>query len=134
MKMFSDCSGECCVCACGGFCLAGHGDDDFTPASKESVIDNLDNGKYPNYTEYMIQYLSNQYGYIYDIKNVGSKKIKNTHCEQPTEESFGGYTYKVVVAGKCVACGKLIDDDNIFLCKDCRKKQNCGADMRGERE
>ena len=35
MKMFSDCSGECCVCACGGFCLAGIGDDDFSPASKE---------------------------------------------------------------------------------------------------
>lgn len=28
MKMFSDCSGECCVCAVGNHCVAGHGDDE----------------------------------------------------------------------------------------------------------
>ena len=37
MKMFSDCSGECCVCANGGYCIAGHGDDYFSPASKDSL-------------------------------------------------------------------------------------------------
>lgn len=57
MKMFSDCSGECCVCACGDFCLAGHGDDDFSPASTEQVRERLDNGRYPNYIDYMIGYL-----------------------------------------------------------------------------
>jgi len=35
MKMFSDCSGPCLVCACkSGMCLAGHGDDDFSLADK----------------------------------------------------------------------------------------------------
>lgn len=65
MKFFSDCSGECCVCGCGGFCLAGHGDDDFCLASKERIIENLDNGKYPSYTDYMINTLKNVYGYEY---------------------------------------------------------------------
>lgn len=65
MKMFSDCSGECCVCACGEFCLAGHGDDDFFLASKEKIIENLDNGKYSSYTDYMINILKNVYGYEY---------------------------------------------------------------------
>ena len=74
MKMFSDCSGECCVCSHGDFCLAGHGDDDFSPASKEKIIENLDEGRYPSYTEYMIKHLANRYGYIYDIKNIGKKK------------------------------------------------------------
>lgn len=126
MKMFSECSGECCVCSCGGFCLAGHGDDDFSLASKEKIIENLDEGKYPNYTEYMIKCLANEYRYVYDIKNVGrKKKEKQLTNKQPIEESFGGYTWKVVVAGKCVSCGKHIDDyDNIFLCKDCQSKQN----------
>lgn len=48
MKMFSDCSGECCVCG-GGWCMAGHGDDDFYPASKEEIIDRLRAGEYPAY-------------------------------------------------------------------------------------
>lgn len=65
MKMFSDCSGECCVCACGGFCLAGHGDDDYWPASKEQIIDRLTKGQYPDYTQYMIDHLKSQHGYVY---------------------------------------------------------------------
>ena len=54
MKMFSDCSGECCVCVCGDFCLAGHGDDDYWPASDEKIIKRLDKGQYPDYREMMI--------------------------------------------------------------------------------
>lgn len=30
---------------------------------------------------------------------------------------------KVVVAGNCLLCGKPIDDNNIFICNDCKKKQ-----------
>lgn len=40
MKMFSDCSGPCEDCEIGmsgGPCLAGHGDDDFVPASEKSL-------------------------------------------------------------------------------------------------
>ena len=48
MKMFSDCSGECCVCAFGNFCLAGHGDDDYRLASKEKIIDRLNRNEYKN--------------------------------------------------------------------------------------
>lgn len=58
MKLFSDCSGECCVCACAGGCLAGHGDDDFYPATKEQVIDRLDKAQYKDYKDYMIGYLA----------------------------------------------------------------------------
>lgn len=64
MKMFSDCSGECCICACGGFCLAGHGDDDFSPATKEQVIKRLNEGSYPRYRQTMINYLK-QFGIDY---------------------------------------------------------------------
>lgn len=69
MKMFSDCSGECCVCANGGYCIAGHGDDYFSPASKERIIDNLNKGKYPSHTDYMIKYLVDKYDYIYNKKD-----------------------------------------------------------------
>ena len=39
MKMFSDCSGKCedCVIHYTGGCLAGHGDDDFSPISEETA-------------------------------------------------------------------------------------------------
>lgn len=66
MKMFSNCSGECCVCANGGACLTRHSDDDFSPASKEQIIENLDKGRYPYYTGYMIQYLASEFDYVYD--------------------------------------------------------------------
>ena len=71
MKMFSNCSGECCVCACGGFCLAGHGDDDFTPANKTTIIENLNKGKYPQYKDYMIRYLKIKFDYDYQAEGGG---------------------------------------------------------------
>ena len=66
MKMFSDCSGKCCICACGDFCLAGHGDDDFSPASKEQIIKRLKDGQYKSYTQTMKNYLQVYHGYIYE--------------------------------------------------------------------
>lgn len=40
MKMFSDCSGQCKDCSINysGGCLAGHGDDDFTPITEKEAI------------------------------------------------------------------------------------------------
>lgn len=73
MKMFSDCSGECCLCACAGHCLAGHGDDDFIPASKEQIIDRLDRGEWINYTHTMKYYLKDNFGYNYDGIKKGEK-------------------------------------------------------------
>ena len=35
--MPSNCSGPCFICACNGFCLAGNGDDDFSPTSLEKM-------------------------------------------------------------------------------------------------
>lgn len=64
MKMFSDCSGECCVCANGNGCLAGHGDDDFRPASSQQIIGRLNNGEYPNYRQTMIAELAKR-GIVY---------------------------------------------------------------------
>jgi hypothetical protein len=66
MKWFTDCSGECCICACGDFCLAGHGDDGYSLASKEQIIERLDKGQYSSYTKTMINTLENIYGYKYN--------------------------------------------------------------------
>jgi len=65
MKMCSDCSGDCCVCGCGGGCIAGHGDDYYTPATKEQVISRLDAGKYLGFREQMVKYLKDRFGYDY---------------------------------------------------------------------
>lgn len=84
MKMFTDCSGECCICACGDYCLAGHGDDYYSLASKEQIIKRLDNGSYPSYRETMINTLKYVYEYKYKepIKN---KYTLNIHMELSNE-------------------------------------------------
>ena len=51
---------ECYSCALAGGCLAGHDDDDYTPATKEQVIERLDNNEYSRYRDRMINYLVNQ--------------------------------------------------------------------------
>jgi hypothetical protein len=66
MKWFTDCSGECCVCICGDACLAGHGDDYYSLASKEQIIARLDKGQYPSYTKTMMATLESVYGYKYN--------------------------------------------------------------------
>ena len=67
MKMFSDCSGECCVCWIGNHsCLAGHGDDHFSLASKEKIIERIKNKEYPDWHDYMKNVLRDKYGYNYD--------------------------------------------------------------------
>lgn len=67
MKMFSDCSGECCVCFIGDHgCLAGHGDDHFSLASKEKIIERINNKEYPDWHDYMKNVLRDKYGYNYD--------------------------------------------------------------------
>lgn len=63
-EMFSKCS-NCEICAAGRFCLAGHGDNDYIPATKEQVIERLNNNKYYNYRENMIKYLKEKYSYDY---------------------------------------------------------------------
>ena len=49
--MFSNCSGECCVCGCGSGCLAGNGDDDFYPATTEQIIDRLNKNQYREFAK-----------------------------------------------------------------------------------
>ena len=94
MKMFSACSGECCICACGDFCIAGHGDDYFCFASVEQVIDRLDSGRYISYVDYMIDFLKKS-GCEYDLKNLGTKKEKKKKIKKNNFEVFGGYTYEM---------------------------------------
>ena len=70
MKLFSSCIGNCCICAVGdGFCLAGIGDNDFIPSSKEEVIDRLknsDNYRDDYYRGKMIEFLKSEYNYDYN--------------------------------------------------------------------
>lgn len=67
MKFFSDCSG-CIVCAYNGRCIAGHGDDFFKIASKDELIDRINNKNLSKKDSEAIENtLLEEYGY--DIKN-----------------------------------------------------------------
>lgn len=86
MKMFSDCSGECCICACGDACIAGHGDDYYSLASKEQIIARLDKGQYKSYTNVMINTLENVYGYKYNKTNKYTLHIRFDMNKDPNGE------------------------------------------------
>lgn len=60
MKMLCDCSGECedCYISYLNCCLAGHGDDDFTPITKENAIELIEKG---NLMDYQVEYLKNKF-------------------------------------------------------------------------
>lgn len=74
MKFGPNCAGKCCICAV-NTCLAGNGDDDFSPATKEQIIKRLQKGEFRDHQQYMIDYLTSQYGYIYS-GTPGSEKPK----------------------------------------------------------
>ena len=65
MKFFTDCSGPCCLCAL-DFCLAGHGDDDYIPASKEQIVERLEKGQFSSQRKTMADYLLERYGVQFD--------------------------------------------------------------------
>lgn len=73
----TNCSGECCVCACGDLCLAGRGDDDFTEASVDTVIKRLENNQYSSYKSYMIDWLKSK-GYEY--KDINEPTCDYINC------------------------------------------------------
>lgn len=59
-----DCS-DCCICGAGSGCLAGIGDNDYYPATKEQVIERLNNNKYEWDRKKMIKYLKEEFDYDY---------------------------------------------------------------------
>lgn len=66
MKLMPDCN-DCCICAAGGRgCLAGIGDNDFSPAKKEEIIRRLDNNLFSWNRDRMIEFLKTEYGYDYE--------------------------------------------------------------------
>ena len=128
MKLFSDCSGECCLCGVGKGCLAGHGDDDFYPATKEQIIERLDKGRFPSYRQMMIDHLKRAFNYDYH----GYIDTDNCVKIDPKEEinkRFGN-PYKNFLHGGIVnefCCENRSKEDNmkkytITECRECKYK------------
>ena len=69
---------DCGICACGGCCLAGNGDDDFVLASKEKIINNLKNKYYPSQRDLMIKTLKNVYAYEYKNEDEEVQNERNS--------------------------------------------------------
>ena len=57
---------DCAICALSGGCFAGMRDDDFIIASKEQLIERLDNHEYERYRKQMKETLIKEYLYDYD--------------------------------------------------------------------
>ena len=57
---------DCAICALAGGCLAGMRDNDFVVASKEQLIERLDNNEYERHRKKMKETLIREYLYDYD--------------------------------------------------------------------
>ena len=65
---FPKCLPDCSICANADIsCLAGNGDDNYRPATKEQVIDRLNSSEYNSRSiEMMIKFLKDKYNYDYN--------------------------------------------------------------------
>lgn len=72
MKLFPDCSGECCICQNGDFCLTGNGEDDYEPATMNQVLERLREGKYASYRVCMVRYLYDKFGFAWAAEDLGT--------------------------------------------------------------
>ena len=63
---------ECWTCAAGcAGCLAGNGDDDYSPASAHELINRIMHNKYPEHRDAMISFLKDHYAIDFnDYKNL----------------------------------------------------------------
>lgn len=104
MKWFPECSGECCVCACGGNCLVGNGDDGFSPATNEQILERLKNGNYPNYRRTMINELAMR-GIVYDTN--------------PTEKMTDNEIIKALECCRTPKCSNCVECPQRGLGTDC---------------
>lgn len=95
MKIGSDCSGECILCANSGFCLAGHGDDDFFPATKEQLISRVKNAECDwEKTKIIIATLWNVHRYNMEIDETEWGKERERYLKekrQKIENKFSGH-------------------------------------------
>lgn len=87
---------ECAICACGDCCVAGFHDDYFSPASERQLVERLNNNRYPDYRQLMIDTLKAQ-GHEYN----GNEKLEP-------------------LPGQQVCCTQIQN-----LCDTCRKKLIC---------
>lgn len=77
---------QCEICKLAGGCLAGHDDDDYIPATKEQVIERLDNNEYNLRRDQMISYLKHQFNYDYNSKK-NTEKIKTHKSEKEVSDN-----------------------------------------------
>lgn len=78
MKMLCDCSGDCSICEYSDCCCAGHGDDDYTLASSEKIMVNLECGWFADRVELMTNTLKDVYGICWETeKEIRKNKIHN---------------------------------------------------------
>ena len=61
MKIAPDCVDKCCICRNSGNCLAGNGDDDFIPATKEQIEERLKDDRYSAYQDKLRNFIESLY-------------------------------------------------------------------------
>jgi len=70
---------QCAVCEFGSGCLVSMREDNFIRASKRTLIERLNNNKYPRYRQLMIDTLKSEYNHNY-IYGEDLPELRNYGC------------------------------------------------------
>ena len=80
---------KCCICAYSDSqCFNIYDKDYYCKATKKQVIKRLDDNKWPNYREYMINYLKEEYDYDYEYIDINIPEIKHTPITQKRLDKY----------------------------------------------
>jgi hypothetical protein len=133
---FPICESKCPICAVADmYCLAGNGDDDYSPATKEQVIKRLDEDKFNSKRDMMIKYLKDKFNYDYDSPRVESKKTPHVEIDEEEYAKHHTNNIKSSPAVNSFTSDQTLDnfidltsDDGLFTLElnaaeaDCKKK------------
>lgn len=86
---FPICGSKCPICAVADmYCLAGNGDDDYSPATKEQVIKRLDEGSFNSKRDMMTKYLKREFNYDYDNPRKEANMSNYIMSKKPEELAY----------------------------------------------
>lgn len=85
MLKFGKCKQNCCICAYDEECHIHSYEDNFSLATKETLIDRLDNKKHKDKTLIMIRTLKREYGYKYQTNYMDTQDWFDFDKDKPDD-------------------------------------------------
>lgn len=85
---FGQCRAKCCICAHDEDCHIHILEENFTLATKDTIVDRLDSKKHKNDTLFMIRTLKNEYGHRYQTNYMDTQDWINFEEVKPSDSQW----------------------------------------------